>query len=77
MAFSGWFSSAPKCVMFETEVGFALASRVVPQAHVEFVGLPVRTLVTLTTFGAALTLFPSAMSYFADRGVEFSQSLLG
>jgi flagellar biosynthetic protein FliR len=63
--------------LFILEVGFALASRIVPQAHVEFVGLPVRTLVTLTTFGAALTLFPSAMSYFADRGVEFSQSLLG
>ena len=61
--------------LFILEVGFALASRVVPQAHVEFVGLPVRTLVTLSTFGAALTLFPSAMSYFADRGVELSQTI--
>ena len=63
--------------LFILEVGFALASRVVPQAHVEFVGLPVRTLVTLSTFGAALTWFPSAMSYFADRGVALSQSILG
>jgi flagellar biosynthetic protein FliR len=61
--------------LFILEVGFALASRVVPQAHVEFVGLPVRTLVTLSTFGAALTLFPSAMSYFADRGVQLSQTI--
>ena len=30
-----------------------------------------------TTFGAALTLFPSAMTYFADKGVELSQALLG
>jgi flagellar biosynthetic protein FliR len=63
--------------LFILEVGFALASRVVPQAHVEFVGLPVRTLVTLTTFGAALTLFPSAMTYFADRGVDLTQTVFG
>ena len=62
--------------LFILEVGFALISRVVPQAHVEFVGLPMRTIVTLATFGAALTLFPSAMTYFADKGVELSQALL-
>jgi flagellar biosynthesis protein FliR len=50
------------------EAGLALASRFVPQANVFFLGLPVKSLITLAVAGASLTLVPGVMPRLLEIG---------
>lgn len=74
---SGLTIAAPVIgALFLVEVGLALASRVVPQANVVFVGLPLRALATLTTVGAMLVLFPVSIERLSERSMDIVQAIV-
>lgn len=59
------------------EAGLALASRFVPQANVFFLGLPVKSLVTLTVVGASLTLVPAVLPRLIEIGNALGRQAFG
>lgn len=59
------------------EAGLALASRFVPQANVFFLGLPVKSLITLTVVGASLTLVPAVMPRLVEIGNALGRQTFG
>ena len=56
------------------EAGLALASRFVPQANVFFLGLPVKSLITLTVVGASLTMVPVVFPRLLEIGADLGRS---
>jgi flagellar biosynthetic protein FliR len=59
------------------EAGLALASRFVPQANVFFLGLPVKSLITLTVVGASLTLVPVVLPRLLEIGDQLGRQVFG
>jgi flagellar biosynthetic protein FliR len=62
--------------LFLTEVALGLAARFVPQANVFMVGLPLKAIVTFTTFGTALVFYPSYVQRLVDGGLVLSSKVL-
>jgi len=59
------------------EAGLALASRLVPQANVFFLGLPVKALISLTVVGASLTMVPVVLPRLLEIGDELGRRAFG
>lgn len=65
-------------VLFLLELVLGIASRFAPQANVFLLGLPAKLLVTLTTVGVVLMLFPGAMDrMLAGARENFVDALSG
>lgn len=63
--------------LFLTEVALAVAARFVPQANVFLIGLPLKVLVSLLTFGSVLVFLPTYLERLVEGGVDLTGQLLG
>jgi flagellar biosynthesis protein FliR len=59
------------------EAGLALASRFVPQANVFFIGLPLKSFITLSVIGATLTLVPAILPRLLEIGTSLGRQAFG
>lgn len=63
-------------VMFLTDVALSFAARFVPQANALSLALPIKTLVALTTAGAALALLPAHAAQLLDPSLRLPFEVL-
>lgn len=63
--------------LFITEVTLAVAQRFAPTANVFMVGLPLKTLVTLSVLGSGLLFYPMFIERLVNLSLEAGSTLLG
>lgn len=63
--------------LFLTEVTLAVAQRFAPNTNVFMLGLSVKTIVTLTVLGSALTFYPMYLERLLSLSLEAGSTLLG
>jgi flagellar biosynthetic protein FliR len=63
--------------LFLTEVTLAIAQRFAPTANVFMLGLPIKTMVTLTVLGSALTFYPLYIERLLAMSLDAGSVLLG
>lgn len=63
--------------LFLTEVTLAMAQRFAPTANVFMLGLSVKTLITLTVLGSALTFYPVYLERLVSLSLDAGATLLG
>lgn len=64
-------------VLFVGELAFGLLGRMVPQLNMFLVGLPLKTLLTLSMLGTASVLFPRYVDQLVSSGADTALRMLG
>lgn len=64
-------------VLFVGELAFGLLGRMVPQLNMFLVGLPLKTLLTISMLGTASVLFPRFVDQLVASGTDTAIRLLG
>jgi flagellar biosynthetic protein FliR len=64
-------------VLFCTDIGLGLLSRVAPALNAFSLGFPAKIMLTLTGAGLAMTMLPQAVDNMVDKAVQAVLQVLG